>query len=184
MGKVWERGQEGGITRPINRDILYKNTLDVFNTFKEFGIKCWLSHGTMLGVYRDGDFISWDDDSDLGADARTWGRRLEAENRLRELGFFVPQIGQEDMPYHDTVAIRDGEKVEVWWYEKIGNKYVYDVDRHHWLQHDEKYYDELDVIEFKGNKFDIPSHIEDWLEMMYSADWRTPQEGRKYNNQG
>jgi hypothetical protein len=192
MSKLWERGQEGGITRPINRDALYKNLKDVYEVFQEHGIKCWLSHGTMLGVYRDGDFIPWDDDADVGADIRTADRRLEAEEKLRDMGFFVPQIGDrtrpvsevDNMPYHDTVAIRDGEKIEVWWYEKIGDKYVYDVDRHAWLQHPEKYYDTLATIDFKGTHFNIPSHIEQWLEMMYSSDWNVPQEGRKYNNQG
>ena len=184
MGKIWERGQQGGITRPINPVVLYQNTLDVYRVFEACGIKCWLSHGTMLGAYRDGDFIPWDDDSDLGADHRTAGRRLEAEERLRDIGFFVPMSGQEDMPPHDTVAIRDGEKVEVWWFEKIGDKYVYDVDRTLWLQHDEKYYDKLDYFTWKGHEFKIPAHIEDWLVMMYSEDWKVPQKGRKYNNQG
>jgi hypothetical protein len=144
----------------------------------------------MLGVYRDGDFIPYDDDSDLGADIATAGKRLEAEERLREMGFYVPPIGDptkpvspiNNHPYSDTVAIRDGEKVEVWWFEKRGDKYIYDVYRQHWLKHDEKYYDKLGEIDFKGNKFAIPSHIEDWLVMMYGNDWRIPQKGRKYNN--
>jgi hypothetical protein len=145
----------------------------------------------MLGVYRDGDFIPWDDDSDIGADIRTSQNRDKAEERLRELGFFVPPIGNrnrgvspiDNMPYHDTVAIRDGEKVEVWWYEKVGDKYVYDVDRPPaCLHHDEKYYDTLGEIEFKGNKFAIPAHIDEWIVMMYGSDWNKPQKGRKYNN--
>lgn len=182
MTDIWARGQEGGVTRPIDKYVLYRNTLDVYTVFKEHGIKCWLSHGTMLGVYRDGDFISYDDDSDLGADISTSARRLDAEEKLREMGYFVPRSNEEGMPFSDTVAIKDGEKVEVWWYEKRGDKYIYDVHRQHWLKHDEKYYDTLGEIDFKGNKFAIPSHIEEWLVMMYSHDWRIPQKGRKYNN--
>jgi len=37
-------------------------------------------------------------------------------------------------------------------------------------------------MDFKGREIPIPNHIEDWLEMMYGASWKTPQEGRKYNN--
>jgi hypothetical protein len=188
---LWEIGQEGGRTRPINKEVLFQNLLEVVKVFSDFGIKCWLSHGTMLGVYRDGDFISYDDDADVGADISTSKRRLEAEEELRKRGFFVPPIGDKtkpvdkriNMPYSDTVAIRDGEKVEVWWFQKEGDTYIYDIHRQPpCLHHNEKYYDILSEINFKGHIFPIPSYIEEWLKMMYGDSWNIPQEGRKYNN--
>jgi hypothetical protein len=186
---LWEIGQEGGRTRPIDRDKLFKNLSDLWDVFQNNGIKCWLSHGTMLGVYRDGDFIPYDDDCDISAVMDT-GNREKAEEELRELGFFVPPLGdrtkpvnpENNMPYSDTVAIRDGEKIEVWWFVKDNDKYSYDIYRPPaCLVHDQKYYDDLKTISFKGKTFNIPNHIEDWLVMMYS-DWKIPQKGRKYNN--
>lgn len=32
----------------------------------KFNVKCWLLFGTLLGYYRDGDMIPWDDDIDVG----------------------------------------------------------------------------------------------------------------------
>ena len=92
-------------------------------------------------------------------------------------------------PYFDTVFIKSGEKIEGWWYDKktIENKeyYIYDEFRSGWtLKHPAKFYDKLETMTFKGEEFPIPNHIEDWLVMMYSEDWKVPQKGRKYNNQG
>lgn len=184
---IWEYSQEGGRTRPINKEILYKNLCDFANVFEAFGIKYWLSHGTMLGVYRDGDFISIDDDIDLGAPMSDREKGIKAEIALRDLGFYVPPTGdprkpvdpKSNMPYSDTVAIRGGEKIEVWWFADKDDKYVYDIYRTEELHHDKKYYDKLSSIDFKGRTFPIPNHIEDWLVMMYD-NWKVPQD-RKYN---
>lgn len=187
---IWEKGQEGGRTRPMDKDVMFKNLCDFYEVFVNNGIKCWLSHGTMLGVYREGNFITGDDDVDIGADISTSVNRLDAEEELRKLGFFVPEIGdptkpvdpESNMPFSDTVAIRDGEKIEVWWYQKIKKQYVYDIFRQPaCLHHDEKYYDTLSKIYFKDRYFNIPNLIEDWLVMMYGFDWRVPQK-RKYND--
>lgn len=188
---IWELGQEGGRTRLINKDILYDNLVDVHHVFSQFKIKHWLSHGTMLGVYRNGDFISYDDDADVGADSSFREIGILAEAELRRKGFYVPEFGdpkkpinpRNNMPYSDTVAIRNGEKVEIWWFTKIGNKYVYDIYRQPpELIHDSKYYDTLDLINFRERLFPCPSNTEEWIKMMYGQDWKTPIEGVKYNN--
>jgi hypothetical protein len=192
---IWELGQHGGRTRPINQTALYRNLVEVCEVFNRHKIRCWLSHGTMLGVYRDGDFISYDDDADITADMRDKDKALAAEEELRQRGFFVPPQGdpkkpispKDNMPYADTVAIRDGEKVEIWWFtrktENGQDVYVYDELRPPpELRHDAKYYDTLDRINFKGHVFFTPSHLKEWIVMMYGQDWNVPQEGIKYNN--
>ena len=192
LNAIWEIGQMGGRTRLLDKEILFNNLMEVIEVFWDFGIKYWISHGTMLGLYRDGDFITQDDDADIGADMKDKHKALAMEEELRRRGFYVPQQGdplkpvdsKSNMPYSDTVAIRDGEKVEIWWYDKVGDKYVYDLRRPPAeLSHDEKYYDgELDVINFKHGLVRVPNHLEEWLVMMYGSDWKIPQAGVKYNN--
>jgi phosphorylcholine metabolism protein LicD len=185
LGKIWERGQQGGITRPINQEQLFKNLCEVSEALTRHGIKHWLSHGTMLGAYRDQELIPWDDDVDLGLDYSQRHLISPFEEEMREKGYFVPRDGQEGMPHYDTVLIRDGEKIECWWFKKKGDWYIYDEPRcGNALKHSAKYYDELQDFKFKGIPFKIPNHIEEYLIMMYSEDWNKPQKGRKYNNQG
>lgn len=182
--KIWERGQEGGITRPINCEQLFNNLCEVSECLTKHGLKHWLSHGTILGAYRDNALIPWDDDVDLGLDYSQRHLMKPVEDEMRERGYFVPEDGVEGMPHYDTVFIRDGEKIECWWFEKFGDHYIYDKPRcGNTLKHDAKYYDELKEFKFRGRYFRIPNHIEDYLVMMYSADWMFPQKGRKYNNQ-
>lgn len=181
---IWERGQEGGITRPIDRDVLFKNLCNVSRVLTKHKIKHWLSHGTALGAYRDDNIIAWDDDADIGCDMVDRHKIYEAQAELRSLGFFSPNEDEEGMPYYDTVFIRDGEKIEVWWFDRDGDFYIYDKPRcGDKLKHPAKYYEKVQPFAFRGELFYIPNYIEEWLEMMYSEDWMVPQKGRKYNYQ-
>jgi hypothetical protein len=187
---AWERGQAGGRTRPINRDVLFKNLLDVHTVLDKYNIKHWLSHGTMLGAYRENNFIEYDDDCDIGLDFSQRKEIKPALKELRKLGFYIPEgnptkpIDKDNTPYYDTVFIRDGEKIEGWWFEKKGDYYIYDQPRcGNDLKHPAKYYDELQSFVFRGVNFKIPNHIEDWLVMMYDASWKIPNKNKKYNNQ-
>jgi hypothetical protein len=48
--------------------INYNNIDEVINLLKEFKILVWLSHGTLLGIFRDLKIIPWDSDIDLAVD--------------------------------------------------------------------------------------------------------------------
>jgi hypothetical protein len=44
------------------------NTIaNVFKILKACNINAWLDHGSLLGIIRDGKFIDWDNDVDIGA---------------------------------------------------------------------------------------------------------------------
>lgn len=194
---VWELGQEGGRTRLINQQYLYHNLIEAKKILEKHNIKYCLSHGTILGIYRDGDFIPWDDDVDIALLDFSQKEYFETVCRkeFEELGFFMPKCGDQskpieafgpnsNMPYYDSVLIKRGEKLEFWWFEKKNEFYIYDEPRSKDdLKHPAKYYDELQMFDWRGHKWPIPNHIEDYLVLMYGKTWNTPREGRKYNNQ-
>jgi len=187
---LWERGQEGGRTRPINQDNAYKNLCEIYDILQYFGVKCCLSHGTLLGAYRENNIIDTDDDVDLWADIDSVKDRIELEDFIRKRGFYVPPLGdktkpvnpKENAPYSDTVAIKNGEKVEVWWFKKEGDYYYYDIYRPNSNQyiHHQKFYEPLSSIDFRGKKFNIPSFTEEWLVMAYGENWKIPNSKDKY----
>jgi lipopolysaccharide cholinephosphotransferase len=187
----WERGQHGGRTRPMNRDVLFRNLVQLHEVLDRHGIKHWLSHGTMLGAYREGNFIEWDDDADLGLDFSQRGQIGPALEELRRLGFYVPPsdpskpISKENSPYYDMVAIKQGEKIEGWFFEKKGEHYIYDQPRcGDVLKFVASFFDELDEIDFRGVTFKVPHEPERYLELMYGEKWMIPNKNKKYNHQG
>lgn len=188
----WQRGQFGGIVRPINRDILFKNLCDIHTVLDKHGIVHWLSHGTVLGVYRDNDFIEWDDDADFSYyfSERDSSAMVLALEELGKLGFYIPPsnpnkpVDKDNSCYYDIVFIRDGEKCEGWGFEKIGEEYIYDLPRSgRTLAHPAKYYDTLDTINFKGVIFNTPHNLVEYLTMMYDKNFMTPDPDKKYNDQ-
>lgn len=185
----WERGQAAGRSRPLDPDLLFQNLLDVKKVFDKHGLKFWISHGTLLGAIRDNQFILWDDDADIAMDFSQRHLVEPALKELRALGFYIPPsdpnkpIDKENSPYYDLHMIRNGEKVEAWFFEKKGDFWVYDEPRcKNDLKHPAKYYDVLEDFVFRGVTFKRPSHLNDWLVMMYGTGWKTPDPNKKYNN--
>ena len=186
---LWERGQHGGRTRPVNQTTLFNITKEMVDMFTELGIKYCLSHGTMLGVRRDGDVIPWDDDVDLAVFTTDKPKFAEARARLRAKGFFVPDEGdptkpisiKDNMPWYDFVAIKDGEKIECWFFDKIGDFYIYDQKRDG-LTIPQELFDTLSTIQWRGAAFYAPSNVEKFLDLMYGKKWNIPDKNKKYNN--
>ena len=197
---IWEFGQNGGIIRPMNRDVMFRNLVAIGTLLTKHKIRWWLSHGTMLGAYRENNFIEWDDDADIGLDMRDREKIYEVYKEARALGFFIPPEAKKDTtvvpdkaPYYDSVFIKQGEKIEGWWYDRkmIYNKkkkkkeyfYIYDEFRSGWsLKHPVKFYDELKTFKLRGTEFPCPNHIEGWLVHFYGEGWDTPDKKKKYNH--
>lgn len=186
----WEYGQFGGHVRPINREILFQNLCEVHEIFDKYKIKHALSHGTCLGAIRENNFIKWDDDADIWLDFSQRHLFKPIEKDLRKLGYWIPvsnpnkPISKNNAPYSDFVAIKDGEKIEGWFFEKKGNEYIYDEKRcGRDLAHPAHFYDKLDTIKFRDVEFNVPHNVDNYLDMMYGLDWATPNPNKKYNNQ-
>jgi len=156
----------------MNKTVMSKNLLDFKKIMDKYNVPFVLIYGTLLGVVRNNDFISNDTDVDVACFFHT---NLHNENNMifvkkemSQLGFDI--VNNDCMPYNWDVFIRNGEKIEIWWYQKIDKEWIFN----NIYRYPEQYFDRLDTVSFLGKNFKVPYNRLIWLELTYGLDWRIP----------
>lgn len=142
---------------------------NVHEGLEDIGLKHWLGCGALLGIYREGDFIEWDDDVEINCRAEDYLLKAkQIKTKLKEKGFKIDEMPKR----HKTNAERDGEKISIAGY-KCKGKY-----RVRWkFCIPKKFFEEVGYIEFEGRKFPCHWPIEEYLKWFYK-DWKTPYDSR------
>jgi len=154
-----------------------RNLLDVKNILDEMEIPFFLTHGALLGAYRDNDFIKWDDDVELDIFEEILLPNYDMLcKQLIRCGFilrgrkrkFKKQKGEKFNIY------RDRERISIRGiyldpnYEN--NKYrLTNV-----FQYLRKFHENPDTIRFKNAMFNAPGPIEEFLSYRYGKNWNIP----------
>jgi hypothetical protein len=147
------------------------------NILKSLNVNYRISDGTILGIYRNGTFIAHDNDIDVEivGDKKVKEIEKKFKNMGMILGRKVIYKGkvQQIVYYTSNHIIFD---VVIWHFFENNKIYNYSEKGYERIQ-DAKYFqkNKLEYIKFKGNKYPIPTPIEEWLEMRYGRDWRTPK---------
>lgn len=122
--------------------------------------------GTLLGIVRDNDFITWDEDIDLYI-------LKEQEDMFRNVLWDLSDNGFSLIRYERRglySIMRNGEYIDFYVLAKIqenlretgGGGYVF-----------EKYIRDTIPYNFKGIELNIPREYDEFLTLSYN-DWRTP----------
>jgi len=118
------------IKEPINKTEAVKVLREVKICLDEAGVEYWLDQGTLLGAVRDGDFIPWDNDIDIGTIHSEFDKIVQTLSELRKRGFsfrisdFVISVRKNDIPVNVVLYRVTGE--EAWWCKQIdGLKYTF-----------------------------------------------------------
>ena len=141
---------------------------DFKTILEEQGITLFLANGALLGAYREGDFIAWDDDVDMDVLAEEIIPKQDAvREKLVELGYIVRVVKEHNRG-----------KINVHYAgEKVGIVYLYSNGpiryRQAW-KWPNSLYENREKITFKGVEFTAPS-IEKYLIHQYGEDWATPK---------
>lgn len=167
--------------------------VDVTNMLEKYKCTYWLSDGTLLGATRENNFLSHDDDLDLGVWAGNFDKRV-----IHELiGRFSCRINRLQGRPDDGMVIsvsRAGVHLDMFFYypitnlrPKIQNKdqiysCLYKMIKPYSTSNKAKRYDclfpwhsPLIKREFLGHKFWVPKQAEAHLAAAYGADWQTPK---------
>jgi lipopolysaccharide cholinephosphotransferase len=96
----------------VNIEQTYKNTLvemlvAIDRICKKNNIQYWLDGGTLLGAYRHGGFIPWDDDIDVGIMRADYPKLKQALSLELPSQFFL-QTDDSELNYNHTfIKVRD-----------------------------------------------------------------------------
>ena len=135
-------------------------------------LKNWfLSGGTLLGVYRDGDFIPWDWDVEVTV--------LSEEAIIKE-GELLKSLVLAGFTITNLDSTKENFKIDAkgWGtsYEIIG-RYLKDnnsIRARSMTEVPSKFFQSTETVTFRGHDFPAPSPADKFLEAMY-GDWKKPK---------
>jgi len=164
----WERGvrEKGG---NMNIGAMTSNMLVFKEVMDGAGIPFILIFGTLLGAIREKGFIVYDSDVDVACYAQDHKKIINVVKTLESKGFYVPN--KNECPLHDHFFVRNGERIDIWWFDEIDDDWVYDK----YIRYNKKYFDNPESIEFLGTAFLVPNNPEKFLELTYGEDWKVPK---------
>ena len=160
--------------------------IDMHKILTENNIEFFLTCGTLLGQYRNDDFISYDTDIDFGIFSRHFHERIKhlvlSSNKFnlqyRILG--SPKDSLEYKFWH-----KNGCSIDLFFYypvNKNNDDYYYSASFYGICDTKKEGYCKwgnhirgLKQITFKNRLFNIPINVEEFLEEHYGKDWRTPK---------
>ena len=178
----------------------------VVDIIEDVGIEYWLEGGTCLGAVRDGRFIPWDHDVDLGIKFESEDKinllikQLNSFYKIETRGFkgkHKSQFGKYRLikvSSHKSTFKKVKEKI----LNNIGYKNDFCLDLFIFYKqplngdkenlvykyvvfnkvgyHENKYLDEIKKIAFYNREYCIPNYVESWLASKYGNNWKIPKE--------
>ena len=154
---------------------------EVKEILEENKVKFWLDFGTLLGFYRQGDFLETDPDIDIGVERCEQDKVINAMLILGR-SFKINTRVEKGVLAGYKIMFED-TWIDIAFYFPYEDKLIWLISQ--WdkvMVFDKKYFDELQDLEVKGVKFKIPNHIEELMVLKYGEDWRRPfAPGEEYN---
>ncbi len=164
-----------------------KYGLDAFNVFcrtlNDINCSYWPEFGTLLGIYREGDFIKHDNDFDFGSFIQNRDTIISA---LKNAGIeLIHTYRCPDLEYirEDTFSYR-GVHIDVFYFHSIGKKdychtfVPFEVNDGMQLHYKIKIFEfdaiSLKEIDFKNLKISIPADTQSHLKVSYGENFMTP----------
>ena len=159
-----------------------KNLVDFKDVMDKLGVPFCLMDGTLLGAYRDRDFIRNDyDDSDVGIPESFQDWANEIYKYCKDAGFEGHKRFDHEGKFEGGSVERNGSHMDFFIIHKKGND-AYNLGRNFLPENKKSYmayvyprecFDKRQRMIFKGMSFLIPYNPEKFLTARY-GDWKKP----------
>jgi len=147
---------------------------EMVRVLKDHSIPFFLSGGTLLGAIRHGDFIPWDWDVEVSADASILYEKCDTLiDRFSSVGFVVR--GDFSLENFKLVLERYNTKYEVIGYLRFQDQMI----RRNWRV-PARFFENPEFVELRGERYPVLSPPLEYLEFFY-GDWQTIKRTRSKN---
>lgn len=167
--------------------LLKENFEEILNIVYSSELKkydIWLDFGTLLGYYRERDFINHDLDMDFGIIIPNYADFLVVEKELLDKGFQRTKEFYFDKNLVELSYNYKGLNVDFILYKKDSNKISSDTifymtnalgnPTRYEVYHYELPFNGVEECNFKNTIVKIPSNVEEYLSNLYGEDFRVP----------
>lgn len=198
----------GFLPPEITQEGARKDLEDIQKVFDAFGVRLFLTYGALLGIYRDGNFIPYDDDIDLCiVDEIDYKTRKDIGWALINIGFIPQMFGTPQDPQFMAFRVYNRMEQSVPGYNGDEHSGIITCQRNirvtlFFFKEEEcdihgrdmtcvpmykgtkliftpaHFFDKPGTIKFRGKKYLTPSPVKDYLKFMYGDDWKKPIKGK------
>lgn len=156
----------------MNKDNALRNLIDISEILKKHNTSFWLQDGTLLGLYRDKNFISHDTDTDMGIMFRTFNPKCIDDFEKRGFSIFHT-FGYVENSFE--IAIRRNHiKTDLFFhYEEVNFQYHCAFTRNRRIDYRYDFFKTKEV-EFLNHKFPVPEDELKFIKTKYGENWEIP----------
>lgn len=180
-------------SHPKTLEVAQKTLINLTKFLDEQGIKAIADSGTALGIYREGEFLRWDDDIDLAIDTKDFEQVVQLAEQIKKIlpkkynaqwKLEILNLNDEDVclsiflksPNSELVEfdlglqkrrIKDGKS------HLLSSAGMFDAPAHH-------FQNQVKVNYHNGFVY-LPDDIEGFLTFMY-GNWREPQKNTSFKD--
>jgi len=155
-----------------DRDFKLEAFYDMMLILTENNQHSFLICGTLLGMYRDNDFIEWDEDIDIGILETNLNKNIF--NKIIETGLFIKFFSDNTIEdgFNIQFVHKNGTKIDFDIFNHIKDySYTYRTGKYKWLRHIRGFLQTT----FKNIEVNIPQNTGEWLIQEYGSDFFTPK---------
>jgi len=162
--------------------------IDLYGRVFMEGVAClqrpfWVSAGTCIGLFRDGDFVIGDTDVDVAMIAWDgWERDIVSWLELEGFKVYGTYSSPTESLPTQVAFIKDGVIFDTYSHYLDGDDYI-SYGAAGKVVMPRSIYDNLLMIDTKYGPLPFPNPPEEYLRIRYGEDWKTPQDGKKPNFQ-
>lgn len=160
----------------MNKQVALNNLKDLDSIFRKNNISYWLQDGTLLGYYRERDFIAHDKDTDIGLFFKDFN--LDILNEILKAGFRIKRVLGDKKDSLEITIFKNKLKTDLFFYyeRKDNPNVVYHCSFDRGRRRIDYEYEKFNIKEVKwfDHSFLVPNDELKFIITKYGTTWNVP----------
>ena len=154
---------------PINIQQSTSNLLTTVDIFEHLEVKYCIVFGTLLGIYRDGNIIEHDTDTDIAVWIDNEEELIKIVEKMKENKLIPTRLTPKMISF-----TRGGDYTDIYFYEKENTESENLINHPSYGTLTPADFSKNNTVSFNNRELACPVNPEVYFQKLYGSDWRTP----------